>query len=501
MVVTLCWVTLRFSKWAFGPEAGLYSGLALSTSIGLFLFTRIVIPDATLTLTITLAMWSLLRALDPAERQPRLWAALLAVFIGLGFLLKGLIAVLFPSAAAFLYLVVTRQLFSKEAWQRLRPFSGAAIALLIAAPWVILATLRNPPFFEFTFKSIPGQYHGFFWFYFMNEHVLRFLNLRYPRDYNTVPRLWFWLLHLVWLFPWSFYLPAAARLRYGTADRAGRTRVLALCWAGFVMTFFSFSTTQEYYSLPIYPALALLLGPAMAAPGIWIRGASKALAAVSAIAMAVIILILTQVWLLPTPGDISSALVQHPELYTLSMGHMGDLTLASFAYLRAPLVLAGLAFLIGCIGGMRYSSRPRICFLAQAAMMVVFFHAARLAMVAFDPYLSSQPLAEALASAPPGKLIEGDAYYAFSSVFFYTNRTALLWNGRRENLQYGSYAPGAPQVFIDDADLQRLWLGTDKCYLLIDHEDLPRIQELVGPSALQVVKASGGKYLLTNSQT
>src|SRR5438477_6633264 len=62
MVVTLCWVTLRFGRWAFGGDAGFYSGLVLSTSIGLFLFTRILIPDATLTLTITLAMWCFLRA-------------------------------------------------------------------------------------------------------------------------------------------------------------------------------------------------------------------------------------------------------------------------------------------------------------------------------------------------------------------------------------------------------------------------------------------------------
>ncbi len=90
---------------------------------------------------------------------------------------------------------------------------------------------------------------------------------------------------------------------------------------------------------------------------------------------------------------------------------------------------------------------------ALAAMMVLFFHAARLALVVFDPYMSSRPLAEALMRAPPGKLIVDDQYYTFSSVFFYTNRRALLLNGRVNNLDYGSYAPDAPQdVFIDDRD-------------------------------------------------
>jgi 4-amino-4-deoxy-L-arabinose transferase-like glycosyltransferase len=502
MVITLCWVTLRFGRWAFGGAAGFYSGLILSTSIGLFLFTRILIPDAILTLTITLAMWCFLRALEPAvepdERNTRLWATLLAMFIGAGFLLKGLIAIVFPGAAAFLYLVVTRQLFSREAWRRLRPFTGALIVLLIVSPWVVLATLRNPPFFQFTLHSGPGQYHGFFWFYFMNEHVLRFLNLRYPRDYNTVPRLLFWSLHLVWLFPWSFYFPAVARLSYKPVDRAGRARILALCWAGFVMTFFSFSTTQEYYSLPIYPALALLLGSAMVSDSVWIRRATKAVGILAALLILVIAGIVWKVWSLPAPGDISSALVQHPELYTLSLGHMGDLTMKSFAYLRVPLMLAGVATLIGAIGIARYSNNQRRAFFAMAAMMVVFFHAARIAMIAFDPYLSSKPLADELASAPPGKLIEADAYYAFSSVFFYTNRQALLWNGRRDNLEYGSYAPTAPRVFIDDPTFRELWLSDERYYLLADHEDLPYLQELIGAPALHIMTESGGKYLIAN---
>ena len=70
--------------------------------------------------------------------------------------------------------------------------------------------LRNPPYFVWTMRSAPGEYHGFFWFYFINEQLLRFLNMRYPRDYDTVPRLYFWGFHLFWLFPWSVYFPAVA---------------------------------------------------------------------------------------------------------------------------------------------------------------------------------------------------------------------------------------------------------------------------------------------------
>ena len=157
-------------------------------------------------------------------------------------------------------------------------------------------------------------------------------------------------------------------------------------------------------------------------------------------------------WNLPTPGDISAALSSNPGAYKLSLGHMEDLTIASFAYLRLPLLLAAVAFLVGAAGTFRATGQR--AFLAIALMAILFFQAARIAMAAFDPYLSSRPLAEALLRSPAGKLIVDHHYYTFSSVFFYTNRTALLLNGRFNNLVYGSYAPGAPNVFIDDAAME-----------------------------------------------
>jgi len=495
--VLLCFVTARYGAWAFGRRAGFYAGLALATSVGLFLFTRILIPDVMLTLTVTVCFMAFQRALneDGEDLHPRRWPVLIGIALGVGVLLKGLLALVVPIGGVLVYLAITRQLFSRETWRKLRPLSTVLIFLLIAAPWHILATLRMPPYFNFSMHSGPGEYHGFFWFYFINEHLLRFLNLRYPRDYNTVPRLAFWLLNLLWLFPWSVYLPAAAKLSYKPVDRTGRTRLLALCWAGFLLLFFTFSTTQEYYSMPMYPALALLLGCAMDREGKLITAGSRTLAFISTAAVAAIGAILFAVRHVPAIGDISSALQQHPESYTLSLGHMGDLTLQSFAYLRAPLVLAGVAFLIGAAGAWL---RGRRAFLALAAMMVLFLHASRMALVTFDPYLSSRPLAEALVHAPQGDLIVDGAYYPFSSVMFYSNRNALLLNGRKNNLEYGSYAPGAPAVFINDAEFIRLWSGTIRYYLLADNSGLARLSALVGPARLHQLAESGGKFLFTN---
>ena len=495
-VMALAWLTAAFGTWAFNKRAGLYAGLCTATCVGIFLFTRILIPDVMLTFTIALAMWAFLRALDEEEAHPRSWAFVLAASLGTGLLLKSLIGVVFPAATAAIYLSLTRQLFLARTWKRLRPITGLLVILAIAVPWHILATLRNPPYFAWTLKSGPGQYHGFLWFFFINEQLLRFLNLRYPRDYNTVPRLWFWLFHLLWLFPWSVYFPAIAKLSFKPVDRAGRTRLLALCWTGFTLIFFTFSTTQEYYSMPCYPALALLLGSAMAMGDVWIHRGSLALFAVTACAGIICIALLIYVRNLPTPADISAALSHHPGVYTLSLGHMEDLTLGSLAYLRFPLFVAGLAFLLGALVNLRWVGHR--AFLAAALMMVLFFHAARLAMVVFDPYLSSRPIADALLNSPPGKLLVDHHYYTFSSVFFYLNSVALLVNGRFHNLEYGSYAPGAPSIFITDAELKNLWSAEERYYLVGGRSALPRFEKLMGTEHLNIVISSGGKLALTN---
>ncbi len=495
--VGLVLLTAAFGIWAFRDRRiGFYAGLVMATCVGLYLFTRVLIPDVILTFAITLSMWALLRVLDDDEPQPRAWAFILAASLGTGLLLKSLIAVVFPVGAGLIYLFLTKQLFSARTWKRLHPFTGLSVILLIAVPWHVIATLRNPPYFSLSMHSGPGEYHGFLWFFFINEQLLRFLNLRYPRDYNTVPVVYFWLFHLIWLFPWSVYFPALVKLSYRPVDRAGRARLLALCWIGVILVFFTFSTTQEYYSMPAYPAMALLLGCAMAGEGKWIRRATPVLTAVSACSAGACIAILIAVRNVATPGDIFNALTFHPSAYTLSLGHMEDLTLQSFAYLRKPLLLAAIAFVIGAVGTFR--AKPKRAFLAATLMMVFFYQAARVALVIFDPYLSSRPLAEAILKAPEGKLIIDKHYYAYSSVFFYTNRPALLLNGRVLNLSYGADAPGAPDVFIDDAKLKELWATPDRYYLVVGHAALPRIEAAIGREKLNVLAESGGKYVLTN---
>ena len=495
--ILLCWLVARMAGWAMGAKAALYTGLAMATSLGLWLFTRILIPDVILTMAIAFALWCFLRALESDETRWRRWSLAAWAALGAGILLKGLIAIVFPFGTALIYLIVSGLWRRGETWRRLSILPGLALMLLIAAPWHILATLRNPPYFDFTMHSESGSYRGFFWFYFFNEHILRFLNLRYPRDYDTVPPALFWLFHFAWFFPWSAFFFRAVRLEFRGDDRASRLRLLAVCWIAMVMGFFLLSTTQEYYSMPAYPAFVILIGSAMAAAGqrAW-TWCQRATGLVIAAAFVVIIGILWASRTYDAPGDIAQALTQNPGTYTLSLGHMGDLTLRSFAYLRLPLAIAGLATLVGAIGA--FAMRGQRAAMAMAIMLVLFYQAARQALVAFDPYLGSWTLAQAISRGPRGGLIIDDAYYEFSSIFFYTNHDALILNGRKNNLEYGSYAPGARHVFIGDPEFVARWRSPLRWYLASEDYKVQHLRDLVGAESMHAIARAGGKTIYVN---
>ena len=256
MLGILAWLLAAYAlgRYAYGERGGFYSAIVLATALGPYLFTRFLIPDTLVGLWLILGFYFFLRSLE--EYPPsRLTCWGLAATCGLNVLTKGLIGLVFPAAVIGLYLILTGNL---RHLLRLRLVSSSLVFLVIAVPWHVLAALRNPD---------QGPIRGFLWFYFINEHVLRYLNKRVPRDYDTVPLLLFWVLLLVWLVPWIAFLPQALRqvpIRWrrmrSQLDREGHANLLFMFWALVIVVFFSFSTRQEYYTVPAIPAIALLVG-------------------------------------------------------------------------------------------------------------------------------------------------------------------------------------------------------------------------------------------------
>ncbi|MDE3062112.1 MAG: glycosyltransferase family 39 protein [Acidobacteriota bacterium] len=466
------WIGWLWARRAWGARAGLYAALGILTSIGPFLFTRFAIPEALLSFLFLFALYCFLTGME-SKRPIRfygMWAAL-----ALATLTKGLIAPVF-----FLGAVIPLLLLSGQ-WRRLgqfKPLSGLLLYLAIAAPWHILAGLANPdqghPVGN---HPTPGNVHGFWYFYFINEHVLRFLGQRFPHDYNRLPFVAYWLLHLVWLFPWSLFLPAMLLVAWKTRkswlqhlhrdagqtvdfylDHAAREDVVAYvfrlkfrvrtAWllglfSAFTLLFFSISTNQEYYTFPAWPPLLILMagviavteesdehsaasGSSSSVSTTWLTAAHAIFAVAGVLSAAALGWGLWQSRQLPFVPDIGT-LLAHRDVggYTLSMSHFFDLTGPSFAALRLPAILAAITLLIGPAVGwlLRVRRRHVAATVSVALTSALFLVAAHIAFARFEPMLSSSEMADTIVRAGSSSdsfIIFGDQSDA-SSVVFYTH--------------------------------------------------------------------------------
>jgi 4-amino-4-deoxy-L-arabinose transferase-like glycosyltransferase len=527
------WSRRAFPSPRFGNNTALYTAIFLLTSAGVFLFTRVFIPDALLSLLLAFALYALLRSLDattvgapgPSHLGTRvsristanLYPYALWLALALAVLTKGLVALVFIFSTALIFLFWTNQL---RHWRRLRPITGLLLFLVVAAPWHILAGLRN---------AGGSNGHGFFWFYFINEHVLRFLGRRIPRDYNKLPAALYWSLHLVWLFPWSLFTPAALiyawRCRRDYLSRAAtsfaaQTILILLTFSALVLVFFSISTNQEYYTFPIYLPLLMLLAAALSSiehhpldPALR-RALTFSFAAFTAIGLAIAIALAYGLWSarhLPFVPDIGD-LLAHRGIgdYTLSMSHFFDLTGPSFAALRLPAILALIAFLLGPPLAWFLHTRRRslLAILAIAGTSTVFLVAAHIALVRFGPMLSSANFATTIQtlernggiSPNTEVLLFGDQAYGSSIPFYLDHPKANpvdLVDGRSTSMLFGSTFPDAPPIFLTSADLLEQWGTGPRKLLFVPLEKRDTVDQLLGQRQI-ILQQTSGKALITD---
>jgi len=539
-VLLLALLGFHWANRAFGNRAAFYTGLGILTSVGVFLFTRIYIPEVLLTLFLCICLYCFLRALSPAcERKVVLtesgllrervekpvffssspYAHIMWASLALAVLTKGLVALVFFGGTALAYLAVTGNYHHIRS---LRPISGAILFLAIAAPWHILAGLRNT-------GGMNG--HGFFWFYFVNEHFLRFLGKRFPKDYNKLPGYLFWSLHIVWLFPWSLFIPTAAvlalkkwrarsaplRVSLRSLTFPQQSILLLSLYSALVLIFFSISTNQEYYTFPAYLALLLLIASALnraednfeadTSSRRWITFAHLAF---MVIGFAVALALASGLWssrhlsYVPDIGD----LLAHRDVgnYTLSMSHFFDLTDASFAALRLPAALAAITF---CFGPsiawlLRTKKRHLAATTAIALTSTVFLIAAHIAFVRFAPMLSSKKIANKIQSLEATGaisrdntvLLYGDQAYG-SSIPFYLGRQVDLVNGRSTSMLFGSTFPDAPSIFFTSSDLLKVWGTGNRKLLFVPLEKRDEVDQLLGAHKI-LLQETSGKALFTD---
>jgi 4-amino-4-deoxy-L-arabinose transferase-like glycosyltransferase len=573
-VLLLMLLGYRWANEAYGRRTAFYTALGVLTSAGVFLFTRVLIPDILLSFLLAAGLYCFLKSMEANTSSPviltgakhlgisagshrrgapslrskvamnartnRFYPYALWTVLALAVLTKGLVALVFFFGTAILYLGLTGEYHN---WRALKPFSGLALFLAIAAPWHVLAGLRNT-------GGMNG--HGFFWFYFINEHFLRFLGRRIPRDYNKLPGSLYWTLHLVWLFPWSLFLPVGllvgwrqwrqrrhiyrhavktggarevflGALRYAAGTFAGRSTLLLAVFSAFVLVFFSLSTNQEYYTFPAYLPILMLMAAALSFAERPQPSASRrqlrttftfAHAALTTLGVAIAAALSYGLWVsrhlaaVPDVGDF----VAHRGIgdYTLSMSSLFDLTGPSFAALRLPASVALLAFAFGpaIAWVLRGRRRHFASTITVALTSALFLVAAHIAFARFATMMSSENFAARIQlleashriAANSTVLLYGDQAYG-SSIPYYLNRPltqpALLVDGRSSSMWFGSTFPDAQRYFLSHDQLLAQW-GTGPRKILfvpINHRD--EVDRLLGARQIPIAESSG-KALVTD---
>ena len=484
--------TYGIGRDLWGKRVGLASGLILATSFGYFIFSRIIVTDMLFTALLALTFWAVLRGL--LDDRPRRGTMLLAYMaMGLAILTKGLIGLVFPLLTVGGFVLLTRD---RALLRRLELLRGGAIFLAITAPWHILMGRKNP---------------GFFWFYFVHEHFLRFVGRR-ELDYAPMPLYAFLIMVVIWAFPWSVFLPVALRRYWPRAvgSREERGILFALLWSASVIGFFALTPSRlEYYSMPAFPALALLVGRLWGAeiaprPG---RNPASGLSYSCFGLLTIAVGLLPASWLFPRLENISLY-----NMFTAMDAYSRDIqfrilsnaevyTVPSYQELVPLLRWLSLVLLFG-IAGATFAwlrRRPGVAFAFMVACMLPTFSFIQSGIVIFEPHRSILRLTDVIRREfrPGDQLIIEGPYENFASADFYTSQRARMLHGHFGDLEFGSRYPEAREAFLEEADFQRLWHGSGGIFLLSDSPSRMSKLQALGSEPV-ILGRSGKNWLFSN---
>jgi 4-amino-4-deoxy-L-arabinose transferase-like glycosyltransferase len=445
-----------------GGVGGVLAAIALAGSawpVGLGHFVSL---DAVLAGCLAMALAAFLVAQAGATRHAAAFMTLSWVAVAGAVLAKGLVGLVIPGGALVLYTALTRDL---ALWRRLALLRGVAVLLVLTAPWFVLVSLRNP---------------GFARFFFVHEHVERFLTTEHNRE---GPWWYFVPLLLAGLLPWTALflarVPAAWRDARRSANGFSWPR-FCLAWCAFVLVFFSLSGSKlPSYILPLFPAAALVLG--------------ADLAALSRPRLA---------WLLAAyaAGAIALALAALPGFDALVARIATERTPAALYHALGTFVALGLgvAAISGAAGWwlVRSSERGRVPGLAVVALGMIGTLA--LAFYGNDALSPSRSTAALVAQLRAGAGAPIDPSVPFFQVGlydqtlpFYLGRTTIVVDYRDELGPGLDAEPGKGIAHVSDWVAQ--WRTLAQGYALLDPSLHAR---LVGDGVPMRVAAQGPRYVI-----
>ncbi|MBI5189119.1 MAG: glycosyltransferase family 39 protein [Nitrospirae bacterium] len=458
-----------------GLRTGIFSAAVLATSFGLVFHTSSMLADIPLMFFTATSVCFFLESLN----EKRGAVVGLYASLALAVMTKGFLGLVFPGVA-FVGLIILDRLTVNPSFPRKRESSdfllkrfislpGAIVFLIITLPWHVAMELRNP---------------GFLYNFIVNEQVMRFFNERFPPDYDNVTSPVFIAVTLAWMMPWAvfFFQGVAAGFRRGT-DTTTRA---ALVWGLGGMFFLSLASSKmEYYSLPLFPAFALIIG------GWWARLveddrldlASSAVIGAGVLALASL------------AGIIFGDRIVAELTDGMWLSRSGPADTSATASLVFGILLAGSAATLALL--LRRSCDAAFgVFFAGALLMSAAAHGS---LGIAEPFYSSAKEAKALAGLmkPDDVLVlDGDMEYEYCATFNY-------YTGKRAYILPNDGHPILPVKFeesdrfvLTGPEMTRLWASGGRVYF-VTMRDPEVIREI---SDLPRKRLSGGvKMVYLNS--
>lgn len=224
-----------------GPRAGWIAAVVLAASPMWVISGHVNSLDMALSAFLTAALCALLLAQTSKDKMSASsWMLLCWAFMALATLTKGLIGAALPTIVLITYSVTA---WDWRIWKRLNIVSGLLLFFAITAPWFILVSIRNPEFLEF---------------FFIHEHFQRFTQDVHRR---SGPIYFFIPLLIIGFLPFLFQLPGSISLAWKSRQDNFASAWMMVCWFVIIFAFFSVSRSKlPGYIIPIFPALAMLVG-------------------------------------------------------------------------------------------------------------------------------------------------------------------------------------------------------------------------------------------------
>ena len=231
------YATWHFARARFGRDAALIALAVASTALGPFAIGRAATADALLNCLLALTLFDVWRHLESGARAPLLRAFL---WMGLGALTKGPVALVVPGAVSLLY-CASRGEWARWARMVFNPL-GLVLLVVIVAPWYLHAYARHGQDF------IDG--------FIMRHNVQRFSG---SLEGHGGSAFYYVLAVPLLLLPWSgLFFGALGRIKGAFKDPLLRFLWL---WFAFVLGFFSLSGTKlPHYVLYGCTPLFVLIG-------------------------------------------------------------------------------------------------------------------------------------------------------------------------------------------------------------------------------------------------